>query len=288
MATSLTVAVIGAGLAGLTAARELQRESHQVVVFEKSHRLGGTWAYDPRVESDLLGVDPTRDIVHGSLYHSMRTNLPRELMSFTDFKFSEKVYQDPRKFPSHDEVLKFLEDFACSFELNKLIRFNTMVTKVEVLDSGITQFVVESNIYGVHSVEVFDAVVVCNGHNSEPQLATDIPGLETWPKKQMHSHNYRVPEPFLDQIVVIIGSGPSATDLSREIATVAKEVHMSSRSPLVNNRPKLVKADNLWQHSTINYISTDGTIIFQDGVYVEADVILHCTGYVQDNILFKI
>ncbi|CAH1448085.1 unnamed protein product [Lactuca virosa] len=141
METSLTVAVIDAGLAGLTAARELQRESHQVVVFEKSHRLGGTWAYDPQVESDLL----------------------------------EKVYHDPQKFPSHDEVLKFLEDFACSFELTKLIRFNTMVTKVEVLDSGITQFVVELNTDGVHSVEVFDAVVVCNGHNSEPQLTTDIP-----------------------------------------------------------------------------------------------------------------
>ncbi|KAI3495052.1 hypothetical protein L1887_37179 [Cichorium endivia] len=279
MATSLKVAVIGAGLAGLTAARELQRESHQVVVFEKFHRLGGTWAYDPRVESDLLGVDPNRDIVHGSLYYSMRTNLPRELMSFTDFKFSEKVYRDPRKFPCHDEVLKFLEDFASTFELTKLIRFNTVVTEVEVVDSGIvTKFVVESKTNGVHSVEVFDAVVVCNGHNTEPQLPTDIPGIETWSKNQMHSHNYRVPAPFVDQIVVIIGSGPSATDLSREIATVAKEVHMSSRSTFVN-MPKLVKFNNLWQHSKINYISADGTMTFQDGVSVEADSILYCTGY---------
>ncbi|KAI3741213.1 hypothetical protein L1987_58883 [Smallanthus sonchifolius] len=128
------------------------------------------------------------------------------------------------------------------------------------------------------SVELFDAVVVCNGHYTQPRLATDIPGIETWPRKQMHSHNYRVPEPFRDQIVVVIGSGPSAVDISREIAMVAKEVHMSSRSPLV----KVAKSDkfnNMWQHSKINCVSKDGSISFQDGFSIDADIILHCTGY---------
>lgn len=177
MANSLKVAVIGAGVAGLTAARELQRESHTVVAFEKSHRLGGLWAYDPRVESDLLGLDPNREIIHGSLYKSLITNLPRELMSFTDFKFAEKQYGDPRMFPGNEEVLKFLEDFATHFELSKLIRFNTEVTRVEVVDSDITKFVVESKTSGVSLEEVFDAVVICNGRNTEPNLPTDIPGM---------------------------------------------------------------------------------------------------------------
>jgi heterodisulfide reductase subunit A-like polyferredoxin len=40
-------AVLGAGAAGLVAARELLREGHRVVVFEQSARLGGVWAYSP-------------------------------------------------------------------------------------------------------------------------------------------------------------------------------------------------------------------------------------------------
>ncbi|KAL8208041.1 hypothetical protein R6Q57_007453 [Mikania cordata] len=278
MANSLKVAVIGAGVAGLTAACELQRESHQVVVFEKSHRLGGTWVYDPQTESDLLGIDPNRDVVHGSLYKSLRTNLPRQLMSFTDFKFGEKLYDDPYINPGHEEVLKFLEDFASHFKLRELIRFSTVVTRVEVVESAVTAFVVESETSGLSSIEVFDAVVICNGHNTEPQLATDIPGIETWSKKQMHSHNYRDSEPFRDQIVVIIGSGPSAIDISKEIAAVAKEVHMSSRS----TRFKVAKSENfnnMWQHSKINCIKKDGTVIFEDGFSLEADIICHCTGY---------
>ncbi|KAJ0797733.1 putative flavin monooxygenase, FAD/NAD(P)-binding domain superfamily [Helianthus annuus] len=278
MTRSLKVAVIGAGVAGLVVARELQRESLQVVVFEKSHQLGGTWAYDARVESDLLGIDPNRDVVHSSLYKSLKTNLPRELMSFTDFKFDEKVYGGPGMYTGHEEVLKFLNDFARHFELIELIRFNTLVTRVEVVDLDITEFVVESNTNGVNHVEVFDVVVVCTGRNTQPRLATDIPGIKTWPRKQMHSHNYRVPEPFRDQIVVVIGNGPSAVDISREIAMVAKEVHMSSRSPLV----KVAKSDkfnNMWQHSKINCVSEDGWITFQDGFSIDADIILHCTGY---------
>ncbi|PWA73066.1 flavin monooxygenase-like, FAD/NAD(P)-binding domain protein [Artemisia annua] len=278
MANSLKVAVIGAGAAGLTAARELQRESHHVVVFERSHRLGGTWVYDPRVESDLLGRDPNRDIVHGSLYKSLETNLPRQLMSFSDFKFGEKAYGDPRIFPGHEEVLKFLEDFATTFELTKLIRFNTEVIRVELVESGMTEFVVESKTGGLSSIEVFDAVVVCNGHNTEPNLPTDIPGIETWSKKQMHSHNYRVSEPFRDQVVVVIGGGPSAIDLSREIGMVAKEVHMSSRFPDVKVS-KLDKFNNIWQHAKITSVTKDGTIAFEDGLSIEADIIFHCTGY---------
>jgi cation diffusion facilitator CzcD-associated flavoprotein CzcO len=36
-----------------------------------------------------------------------------------------------------------------------------------------------------HILQVFDAVVVCNGHFSEPNLP-DIPGSDSWPGLQLH------------------------------------------------------------------------------------------------------
>lgn len=85
---SKKVAVIGAGAAGLSAARELKREGHGVVVFERGGQLGGVWVYSPESESDPLGLDPTRKIVHSSLYASLRINFPREAMGFREFPFA--------------------------------------------------------------------------------------------------------------------------------------------------------------------------------------------------------
>lgn len=80
-------AVVGAGPAGVVAARELQREGHAVTVFEQMHDIGGVWLPDEAVESDMLGQDHNRSRVHTSMYHSLRTNLPRELMGFSDLPF---------------------------------------------------------------------------------------------------------------------------------------------------------------------------------------------------------
>ncbi|XP_047340337.1 flavin-containing monooxygenase FMO GS-OX-like 2 [Impatiens glandulifera] len=77
----------------------------------------------------------------------------------------------------------------------------------------------------------------------------------------------------------MIGNGPSAMDISKDVATVAKEVHLSSRSPntIIS---KLNGYDNLWQHSEIDFNDGErGIVIFKDGSSVHPDVIFHCTGY---------
>lgn len=175
---SLRVAVIGAGAAGFVAARELRREGHRVVVFERGAAIGGTWVYTTATESDPLGLDPFREIVHSSLYDSLRTNLPRECMDFLDYPFSSgrsPAGGDPRRFPGHREVLRYLEDFCRDFDLYRLIRFQTEVTGVENLCDE--RWEVRSRRDGlVEESEVFDGVVVCNGHYTEPRVA-EIPGI---------------------------------------------------------------------------------------------------------------
>ncbi|KAI4333020.1 hypothetical protein L6164_017877 [Bauhinia variegata] len=273
------VAVIGAGVAGLSAARELLREGLHVVVFEKSDQLGGTWKYDPRTDSDLLSIDPNREIVHSSMYLSLRTNLPRQIMGFLDYPFPDRDNGDRRTFPGHEEVFCFLNKFAEDFGLHQFIRFNTEVLRVERVEEKNDKWVVECRTLGSDSVsrEVFQAVVICSGHFTEPRFAT-LPGIEKWPGYQIHSHNYRVPEQFRDQVVVLIGYGASAFDISRDIARVAKEVHMATRNPDVTVM-KLGNYNNIWQHTMVKYVSEDGSVAFEDGSSVYADVIFYCTGY---------
>lgn len=176
--TSRHVAVIGAGAAGLVAARELRREGHSVVVFERDDQVGGTWVYTPAVESDLLGVDPSRRTVHTSLYHSLRTNLPRESMGFRDypFVFKDDADRDPRRFPGHREVLAYLKDFTREFGIGELVRFDSEVARVRIVEGS--KWEVKSFERGKDETvlgEIFDAVVVCNGHYTEPRIA-EIPG----------------------------------------------------------------------------------------------------------------
>ncbi|KAI9076615.1 hypothetical protein K1719_041380 [Acacia pycnantha] len=163
---SRLVAVIGVGASGLVAARELRREGHRVVVFERGDQVGGTWIYTPKVESDLLGDD-----------------------------------RDGRRFPGHKEVLMYLQDFAAEFGINELVRFETEVVSAKLEDGGkwkTEQKVTSKGRSGDRVEEIYDALVVCNGHYTQPRIA-DIPGIKVWPRKQMHSHNYRTPDPFQDQ-----------------------------------------------------------------------------------------
>ena len=122
---SCNVAVIGAGPGGLVAARELRREGHKAVVFERQAQVGGTWEYQPSVEADPLASDPSRTIVHSSLYPSLRTNLPREVMGFRDYPFLSPglAHRDSRRFPGHREVLHYINDFTTEFGVTDLIRF---------------------------------------------------------------------------------------------------------------------------------------------------------------------
>ncbi|VAH06147.1 unnamed protein product [Triticum turgidum subsp. durum] len=282
MPPARAVAVVGAGAAGLVAARELLREGHAVTVFERSDRVGGTWAYDPRADE----TDPLGAAVHGSLYASLRTNLPRELMGFSGHEsLVGRVFAgDSRTFPGHQEVLAFLRAFAEESGVARRVRLRAEVVRAAPPlgrggESGERWSVAWRGEDGEVAVEAFDAVVVCNGHCTVP-LVPKLPGIGKWRGKQMHSHNYRIPEPFRDQIVVVVGLGASGIDIAREISQVTKEVHIASRQ----NEHRLGKISidpylNVWMHAEVDCIQEDGQVRFAEGAAVAADVILYCTGY---------
>jgi cation diffusion facilitator CzcD-associated flavoprotein CzcO len=214
------VCVVGAGMAGLAAARELRREGHAVTVLEQAGDVGGQWLYDPRTD-DPLGASPAPVRVHSSMYASLRLISPREAMGFTDFPFlpvdgAGGGGRDPRRFPGHREVLLYLKDFCDAFGLMDAVRLslNTRVLRVAMappqcrapaVAGGERKWVVRSVRVGERDdtgvqEEVFDAVVVATGHYSQPSVPT-IKGMEAWRRRQLHSHSYRLPEPFRDEVL---------------------------------------------------------------------------------------
>nr|GMC71980.1 flavin-containing monooxygenase FMO GS-OX-like 9 [Ipomoea batatas] len=289
--SSKNVCVVGGGPSGLVAARELRKEGHKVVVFEQNHDVGGQWLYDAQVEGeDPLGKTPHFLKVHSSIYESLRLISPREIMGFSDFPFITKKGRDQRRFPGHEELLSYLRDFCEFFGLREMIRFNTRVEYVgimvnddeeEVAIGSDMRWIVKTKEKNKVVEHVFDAVVVASGHYSHPRLP-QIKGMNAWRRKQMHSHIYRVPEPFRNEVVVVVGNSLSGQDISMELVNVAKEVHLSCKHPdnISQGLSKVIsKHANLHIQPQIESLQEDGRVLFVDGSSIIADTILYCTGY---------
>ena len=61
-------------------------------------------------------------------------------------------------------------------------------------------------------------------------MLPDFPGIELFKGKILHSHSYRVPYPFKDQKVLIVGAGNSACEIASELSNHCQHVLISSRS----------------------------------------------------------
>ena len=85
-------------------------------------------------------------------------------MAFPDFPFPSQW----TSFLSHQQVLKYLENYATHFDLYKYIQFNSAVSSVRPLmcvDSRKPQWevvVTDANTQE-SQVHLFDGVIVCNG-----------------------------------------------------------------------------------------------------------------------------
>lgn len=53
------------------------------------------------------------------------------------------------------------------------------------------------------------------------------------------------------QVIILIGSSASAVDICRDLAGVAKEVHLVSRSVADETYERLPGFDNMWLHSMV-------------------------------------
>ena len=187
-----SVAVIGAGPGGLTAARWLLSQGFEPTIFEQSPTLGGQW-------SGLDGVS--------GIWPSMHTNTSWILTAFSDLEHESDLV-----FPSNRDILTYLHRYAETFALTSRIRFGT---RVELLSRGESGWLVE------HSgmTEVFERVVAASGRFQSPCIP-NVPGLETFAGAAGagSTYNYREALPYLGKRVLVAGGAISALEIAAELA----------------------------------------------------------------------
>jgi len=213
------VAVIGAGVSGLVAAKSFQEKGHKVTGFERSPDIGGVWELSKS-------------------YPGIETQSPKDLYCYTDHPMPDEYPE----WPTGDQVHEYLKSYVKKHNLDHVFQLNTNVKSMKRCtenDGRGWVLEVESNDDGSTTLHVFDFVVVCTGLFSDKN-PVKFPGSERFSGTIMHSSEYKGPEQLLPSTdssdkprIVVIGGSKSATDVAVHAAqNGAASVHMVYRRNL--------------------------------------------------------
>ena len=100
------VGIVGAGISGLAAAKQLAR--FNPIVFEATDSIGGVWRH--------------------CCFRSTKLQTPRKDYEFSDFPWEDRS----DSFPTHLEILEYLERYATHFDLWPHIRLHSRVVELKL------------------------------------------------------------------------------------------------------------------------------------------------------------
>ena len=176
----LPYALIGAGPAGLAAARNLSRRGIPFVGFERHTEVGGLWDID----------SPT-----STMYESAHLISSKTTTAFDEFPMRDEVAH----YPSHWEMRTYFNDYADTFDLRRHYRFGTTVVEGRnrpVAEAGTpaeTWRITVEDGTGEQSTDTYRGLIIANGILAEP----GIPEFEgEFEGELMHTSVYKRPDIF--------------------------------------------------------------------------------------------
>src|SRR5215475_15487584 len=132
------IGIVGAGVAGLAAAKTLQAEGLDCTVFERAERLGGVWADG---------------------YSNFGIQVQKELYQFPDWPLPVGT----PNFTPGPIFQRYLEDYADHFRIRSHIRLGSRVTELAPRTDGAAGWTVSIAQGGKTHEEAFDHVVIATG-----------------------------------------------------------------------------------------------------------------------------
>jgi len=281
------VVVIGAGQAGLAAGHFLAHQGQRFVILEAADSLGAAWR--------------TR-------WESLRLFTSRRYSALPGLAFPG----DPNGYPSRDEVIAYLAQYAAAFDLP--VEVNSAVRS---LTRAQGRFVIELDDRRL----IADQVVVATGAfqlPSVPALASEL-APEVF---QTHSTGYLKPSDVPEGAILVVGGGNTGYQIAEELSATHRVLLAigSQQKPLPQ---KLLGRDLFWWLTKTGLINktiesrigrrlrdrdtligssprkltrrygvelkprvvsaTDRTISFADGSKTDVDGVIWATGYRADH-----
>ncbi|MEZ4239453.1 MAG: NAD(P)/FAD-dependent oxidoreductase [Myxococcota bacterium] len=188
------VVVVGAGQAGLAAARELRRAGLGFVVLERSARVGDVWR---------------------RRWDGLRLFTPARYDALAGLPFPG----DPDRFPTKDEMADYLEAYVERFALP--VRTGVTVSRVARVGDG---YRVETDD---GELEADQVIVAAASYQAPfvPHVSADLDAGIV----QLHASEYRRPDALPEGPVLVVGAGNSGAEIALAVARTGRTVWLSGR-----------------------------------------------------------
>lgn len=201
------VVIIGAGLSGLLACKNMKSAGLECLVFESTDNIGGVWKY--REEPNGKG---------GVMLSTVSTS-SKSVNEFSDFPMPDHY----PAFQKHTLVLQYLNDYADHFGIRDFIRLNSEIVETAKCGDCWESHDNHGNVFRSRYL------IVCSGMHQYPnRLYQYDKRFAHSTVKMIHSSDYkRITEEYFGKDILIFGGGETASDISIELTHAANSVTMS-------------------------------------------------------------
>jgi dimethylaniline monooxygenase (N-oxide forming) len=227
-----SVAIIGAGQAGLASAKYALENGFKPTVFEKASQIGGLWGPGT------------------GIWNNLYANVSKYTMMFSDHPWPKNSPIFSRK----DEIQRYLESYASRFKIEKNIKLSNQI----VAAKSIEQRKWKLDYLNLHTnqtkAEVFDHLIIASGLHSNPRIPK-FKNDSNYKGIIMHSSQFQLNDPALkDKNVLLLGFNVSGIDISTNLVNHAKSItNVFTRPYLVAPRLIATKIDNKSKHEIVPF-----------------------------------
>ena len=192
-----TVAVIGAGPAGLATAALLRRAGVRAIVYDRNPHVGSSWA---------------------GRYDALRLNTVRWMSDLPGRRMDRSL----GRWVGRDDIVAYLERYADHHQLECVLGPAGALTAISPRGD-------HWSMTGPMIDRVVDGVVVATGHSRSTKLP-DWPGTADFSGRLVHAADYQRPSEHAGRRVLVVGAGSSGGEICVDLAGAGVDVTWAVRS----------------------------------------------------------